>query len=60
MVKLVDINEIYHEMSSPTPFDKISHKVNTFFFLHSIYINNMLHIIKHVFNYYLELMESGL
>jgi len=59
MVKLVDINEIYHEMSSFTSFDKTSHKIKTFF-LHSIYINNMLNIIKHVFNYYLELMESGL
>ena len=36
LVKLVDISEIYLEMFCPVPFDKISHKVNTFFYIQFI------------------------
>jgi hypothetical protein len=42
--KLVDISEIYYEMSSSTPSDKTSHYI----LLHSIYINNMLTKINYI------------
>ena len=31
LIELINMSEIYHEMSSPTSFDMISHKVSMFF-----------------------------
>jgi hypothetical protein len=47
-IKLVDMSEIYCEMSSLTPSDKTSHKVSCIFFLHSISLNNMMTIINYI------------
>ena len=46
-IKLVDMSEIYYELSSSTSSDKTSHK-SSISFLHSICINNMLITINYI------------